>query len=583
MQKIISFFSNSYSEYKEYRDSFLRNRIKGMMILTGLITLYGLSAPLFIQSITAEFDVGSIHREFAILALASGLPFAGYLIVFFSKKMSRSLMGTLYELFTIAVFFSTSVIYLNNALRNSVAMGEYPDYTAFYIISLIILITFVMYPVHFIVCYGIASAYIVNVVDELNLASFKPKYNLILFCIATAVMYIIKYRSHIHLFQRSQQIIKIQKDRERFMINLTHEMRTPLNAILGKNQMILADTNEPETRQLSRQINGSGKLLLSLINDILDQSKLVVGKMTLVESDYKPVKMIHELGDIMRTMAEEQGLSYLEDISDSLPSILRGDEIRIKQIILNLLSNAIKYTHSGSVTLKIDFEEKEDNIGKLLVSVSDTGIGIKEEDLPKLTQTFVRIEEQRNQSIQGTGLGLSITSRLLEIMGGKLEIESTYGQGSTFSFAIDQKIVSTDEDTCSTEENSTPNAFPNANILIVDDSNINIMVLKGLLSNNSISADSANSGIECLSLVSKKKYDIIFLDHMMPELDGVETLKRLRNELSEQTAATKIVALTANYDSNAREVYESYGFDCYLAKPVEIPQLNIVLNLYLNQ
>lgn len=576
MKKLITLFQNNYKDYKEYRASFLHNQIKGMMILTGLITLYALLAPILIGNVYEYTQKVAIHREFTVLAVAGGIPFIGFSIIFSSKKISGNIKGILYELLMFAVFFSCALVYPLTALNNSKATGDYADYTVFYIISLIVLITFVMYPLHFILCYGICSVIMVQVVKSLALVSPKPVYNLILFCVATTVMYYIKYLSRFNLFRKGLQLIKIQKEREQFMIALTHEMRTPLNSILGKNQMIMADTAEIETRRLSKQINGSGRMLLSLINDILDQAKLVMGKMNLVESEYRADRMFEEIGSIVRSMAEEHGLEYIEEIDEKIPRYLYGDEIRIKQIILNLLSNAVKYTHSGSVTLRATF----DNECMLKVSVIDTGIGIKEEDLPKLNQTFVRIDEQKNRSIQGTGLGLSISTSLLKLMNSKLDVNSVYGQGSTFGFSIYQKIIEHDAD--AVIDNVTSNVYPHAKILIVDDNHVNITVLKGLLTGNSIAADFATSGAECISKVMKRKYDIIFLDHMMPELDGVETLKKLRSEYAEHITHTKIIALTANYDSNAREVYEGYGFDAYIAKPIELQALNILLNRYLS-
>jgi len=570
----------SFDDYKEYKSSFLYSQIHAMMILTGGITLYAFLAPILIYLLVSSVYMPSIHLEFGILATSCLIPFMGFVIIYTNKKISDRIKGVIYEMLMMLVFVSGVIVYPNLALYHSWQLGEYADYTIYFIISLIILLIFVIHPIHFLVSYGIATGLIIYSVILLEPNDIKQVYNLAIFCIVTMILYTLKYRARLRSYHKSIQIEEMQKNKEKFLVSLTHEMRTPLNAVLGKNQMILADTREEETRMLARQINGSGRMLLSLINDILDQSKLESGKMSLIESEYQPYVMTADLISIMHTMAEEHGLEFVEDISEEIPKYLIGDEIRIKQIILNLLSNAIKYTKNGSVTLKVDFERKNNSHGMLNVSVTDTGVGIREEDIPKLTEAFTRIDEEKNKHIQGTGLGLSITSQLLSMMGSKLEVQSKYGSGSTFSFSVRQEILEK-EDAVSSD--SKTKSYPDAKILVVDDNKVNNSVIKGLLKKNSIVSDYAPGGKDCLEMVAEKTYDIIFLDHMMPEMDGVETLSRLKSYYPDRLEGTAIIALTANYDSNAQTFYESLGFDGYLAKPVDVDKLNILLNLYLNK
>jgi len=422
--------------------------------------------------------------------------------------------------------------------------------------------------------------------EDFEKAGITIIYSLVAFVIIDTILMLNKYFSCVKDYKKSAKMEEMQEDREQFMVNMTHEMRTPLNAVLGKNQIILNDTKELSTRQLSSEINSSGKILLSLINDLLDLSKMQAGKMSIVPNSYSTKTISYELADIMRSEAKAKDIGFKLEIGHALPTVLYGDDVRIRQIIMNLLSNAIKYTNEGSVSLRMDFNysDNDKKTGYLNVAVIDTGIGIKKEDIPKLTKAFSRVDEEKNRNIKGTGLGLAITSSLLNLMGSKLEIESTYGLGSTFFFSIWQQVT----DPTSLKETELSELVMkekfvanNANALVVDDNKVNFTVCKGLMKYYGFTPDYASGGRECLSMIQEKKYDIIFLDHQMPEMNGIETLEKIRDLYPNIYKETPIVALTANESAHSKSEYIGYGFRDYLSKPIDADRLHNILGTYL--
>ena len=373
-----------------------------------------------------------------------------------------------------------------------------------------------------------------------------------------------------------------------FLAQMSHEIRTPINAVLGMNEMILHKAKDKEILDYSHNIKRAGKSLLVLINSILDFSKIEDGKMELIPVKYNTSDLIENLRISVDQRAKEKGLGFNICASKDLPSELYGDDLRISQIIINLLTNAVKYTDKGSVTLDISVRSKEGDKVTLFVQVIDTGIGIREEDLPKLFNSFERLEEQKNRTIEGTGLGLPITTRLLEMMGSKLEVKSTYGDGSNFYFDLVQTIVDDtpmdktavtkeDEDE---DEASSGAVYPNAKVLVVDDNDMNLKVIKNLLGLFKITPDAEASGNGAIYRMREKDYDIVFMDHMMPGMDGIETLKRLREE-DLVPDHTVMIALTANAIVGARKLYLDATFNDYLSKPVELNQLAVTLKKYL--
>ncbi len=374
-----------------------------------------------------------------------------------------------------------------------------------------------------------------------------------------------------------------------FLANMSHEIRTPINAVLGMNEMIQRECTDDAILEYSSSIKTAGNTLLGLINDILDFSKIEAGKMEIIPVDYDISSVIGDLVMMIRTKADDKGLEIILDFDESLPRILRGDEIRIKQIITNILTNAVKYTEKGSVTFRIRYEKSEDNQDQILlvVSIIDTGIGIKPEDLEKLFSEFDRIEEKRNRNVEGTGLGMSITKRLLEMMDSHLYVESVYGEGSTFSFRLKQKVIKWDP--LGDFEKSYHNALakrdsykekftaPGANILVVDDNPVNLLVFKNLIKQTLVRIDTAEDGDEALDKMRGKKYDLVFLDHLMPGKNGIETLHELKKEKDNPNLDTACICLTANAISGARDEYISAGFDDYLTKPIDPDKLESML------
>ncbi len=395
------------------------------------------------------------------------------------------------------------------------------------------------------------------------------------------------------LIDVSQRAIAASEAKSSFLSNMSHEIRTPINAVLGMNEMILRESEDEDILAYSQSIRTAGSTLLGIVNDILDFSKIEAGKMEIVPVDYDLSSVINDLVNMVRSRADEKGLILRPEFDQELPRRLHGDDVRIKQVITNILTNAVKYTEKGSVTFRISFEkiaEEPDSV-MILVSVEDTGIGIKPEDMKKLFSEFERIEEERNRNVEGTGLGMTITKRLLEMMGSSLKVESEYGKGSKFSFRLKQGVVKWDAlgdyETAYRNAVSKQDRYkerftaPKALALVVDDNAMNLMVIKSLLKKTLIQVDTAADGDEGLRLCRKKKYDIVFLDHMMPGKDGIETLKELKGEKDNPNLDTPTICLTANAISGARDEYIAAGFDDYLTKPIDAVMLENMLLEYL--
>ena len=376
-----------------------------------------------------------------------------------------------------------------------------------------------------------------------------------------------------------------------FLANMSHEIRTPINAVLGMNEMILRESKDKTILGYSANIKTAGANLLSLVNDILDFSKIEAGKMELLADNYEISSLIIDLLNMTRERARNKGLEYELKISPQLPKTLFGDSIRIKQCILNLLTNAIKYTKEGHITFSVDYTIKDETSIRLDVHVTDTGCGIKTEDMEKLFAPFERIEEGKNRTIEGSGLGISIVRRLLDMMGSRLQVQSTYGEGSDFSFYIEQKVIDWTEIgdlNVAYKESITQMAgykeklhAPKAHLLFVDDTAMNLEVIKGLLKNTGIKIDTVLSGKEALEAVKQNTYDILFIDHRMPEMDGIETLHAIKALSENKSIGKPCIALTANAISGVKKMYINEGFDDYLSKPVNPAKLEEMIRNYL--
>ncbi|MBE6913796.1 MAG: response regulator [Ruminococcaceae bacterium] len=362
-----------------------------------------------------------------------------------------------------------------------------------------------------------------------------------------------------------------------FLANMSHEIRTPINAVLGFDEMILRETQEKSIRTYAADIMSAGKTLLSLINDILDFSKVEAGKFEIIPAQYELSSLINDLNNMIKDVAAKKGLKFILDVDAQTPHLLVGDEIRIRQCVMNLLTNAVKYTETGSVTMRVGFHDVSADEINLHFSVKDTGIGMKQEDMKDLFSPYKRIDEAKNRWVQGTGLGMGITKELLKLMGSSLDVQSEYGKGTTFSFAVKQQVVSRDEigdfahrlDEASRGESVYRALFqaPSARILVVDDTEMNLSVIQNLLKKTKIRIDTALSGRDAIALAASTEYDAAFFDHMMPDMDGIETLAAFRK--TEKNQKTPAVALTANAISGARRMYLNAGFTDYLSKPVD--------------
>ncbi|MBQ7155532.1 MAG: response regulator [Synergistaceae bacterium] len=400
-----------------------------------------------------------------------------------------------------------------------------------------------------------------------------------------------------------QRATVANKAKSNFLASTSHEIRTPMNAILGINDMILAENPDPESRSAALNIKDAGEYLLSLVNNILDISKIEAGKMDLYESDYHLWELLKECEaymtkNIKGEQAREKSLKFILKADKNLPEHLHGDVLRLKQALINLLGNAAKYTQKGSITLEVSGERRENTAIIMKFSVEDTGIGMRKEDLNKIYEPFERVNIQETRHILGAGLGLTLVKNIADIMNGHISLDSEYGRGSKFTLEVPQRLaagglnksmtlqeyeeflsnqaVSSPEEP---EEDMGPAVWPEAKILVVDDTPVNLVVAKGMLKTSEAEIDTSESGEDALEMMKKKHYDLVFLDHKMPGMDGIETLKHAKKHSPD----TKYIALTANAGTNARNEYIAEGFDDYLPKPFKSEEMMKILRSYLKK
>lgn len=384
---------------------------------------------------------------------------------------------------------------------------------------------------------------------------------------------------------------KASRARDVFLANMSHEIRTPINTMLGLNELILRESQDETIRGYALDIKQAGTILLSLVSDILDFSKLQSGKMELAEGTYDISSLLNDLINSVSVPLRKKKLRLILDIASDIPYKLSGDEVHLRQIVGNLLSNAVKYTQTGTVTLHLAWEKLERDELLLKIAVEDTGIGVKEKDMARIFETFNRLDMEASRKEEGTGLGLAVTHQLVGMMGGKLEVKSEYGKGSVFSFAIPQKIINPSPlgDFQEQYDKSVRNSIsyrekfiaPLAKILVVDDNAMNLAVAQDLLRKTKLQIDVASSGGECLEMLKRKEYHLICMDHMMPVMDGVQTLQAIRAMEDNPSRNIPVIALTANAVVGAKEFYLNAGFEDYLSKPIEPEKLEDILIQYL--
>ena len=379
--------------------------------------------------------------------------------------------------------------------------------------------------------------------------------------------------------EQNEILQRLDQKKTQFFANMSHEFRAPINAIMGMSEVILCNSKEANIREYAGDIKNASKMLLYLINDILDLSKIQAGKMEIVPVEYDTEDLIRNVGNVIRLSVQDKSLSYEVNIAKDVPKRLFGDEIRIAQVLTNLLTNAVKYTDQGKVTLTLNAVKDIKGMDAIEYIVEDTGCGIKPEDMDKLFDSYGRVNLERNRRVEGTGLGMGIVTGLLEAMNSKLHVESQYKKGSRFSFVLAQNYINTSpviQNISSDKELELGDKV----ILVVDDVPLNLKVVEVLLKPFGANVEFANNGKDALEMMKQKKYDLILLDHMMPGMDGVETLKQAR-EISDYYKNAAIIALTGNASVTARDEYLCMGFTDYLEKPILPDKIKEILRTYI--
>lgn len=561
------------------RDFSIRRKLYN---ICSVITVISLSVTLIETVLTYD----SIYYK----AILAGMLAVYSIITIITAKLKKTSFGTGVTAFLLVFFYVPFSFFTGGG-----ACGDAPIWILYAILYVSVLmigpIKRVFYG--FIVAVMIACYYISFRYPEL-INSYPDDvehiYSLVaVILIGVAIGIIVDYmvnlyqRQRIQSHEQMQEIRALSDSQNQFFSSMSHEIRTPINTIIGLNEMILRENISEEVAEDAANIRAAGKMLLSLINDILDMSKLESGQMVIAEETYHPGDMLSDIVGMLWIRAKEKDLEFNISIAPDIPDELSGDEVRIKQILINVLNNAIKYTKEGSVKLSVQCQKTDGNKVNMIYTIEDTGIGIKKEDIPYLFTAFKRVDENQTRHIEGTGLGLSIVKRFTELMGGKVTVNSIYTVGTTFIVEIPQTIISDKnigevnlEHYNSLEKLSHYKCrfeAPNARILIVDDNTSNIMVECKLLRDTKVQIDTALSGAEALEKTLANEYNLIFMDHLMPEMNGIECFKAIRSQVGGMCRNAHVVILTANADEEHRILFEKEGFDAYLAKPVSGEEL----------
>ena len=569
-------------------------------ILQGEHSLFRLSLPFRVRLFNVLALVGGMislingissyanNQDSVILGLNFGIAVLSFVLLFYAYKSGRYQFCYVVTIITIFLVMFPYLFFKSGGYKGGMV--------SFYIFGILFTVFMLEGKVMFFTSFMEMVVYIATIMiayqNPQMVVWFSSEKEVVMdlligFCASSisvaAVMYL-----HFRMYNKQQEILEearieaqsANKAKSVFLANMSHEIRTPINVMLGMNEMILRESESEEIRQYAKSIERSGGYLISLINNILDISRIESGKMEIEEGKYELRQLLDEVMLIAEKQAEQKSLKMNLIFDKTLPAYLIGDVIHIKQILLNLINNAVKYTKEGQIDIKVSKNAEET---KLIFEVKDTGIGIKEENLPVLFDAFMRVDSKKNKKIKGTGLGLAIAKQLAEQMDGTIWVESVYGKGSSFFVQLPMKKVSdgkiSNVEWKETDERKRRSfVAPQAKILIVDDNPENLMVTRSLLKRTAVFVDTAASGEECVHKVRQNVYDLILLDYMMPQMDGIDTIRELKKDVQFHIP---VIALTADVTKGIEQTFLREGFCAYLSKPVMWSKLEDLLMKYL--